>query len=244
MSDKVEFLKSDKVAFRHGFFTRYGGVSAKPYDSLNVTTRVGDTAESVLENRKRALAALRLKPENLVFMDDLPHGDRILAVSEQARGLDFDDYDAVMTDQAGVVLGMAVADCAVVLLASEKDGVVGLAHSGWRGTHANVVPKLIEAMVEEYGVDPANLAAVIGPHHTAATYEFGHDLAENFDKRYIVERGDSIYLDLTLAIEDQLVESGVKKIDDFGVNTFTDERFYSYRRENGDTGRFLVLATL
>ena len=242
--DKIEYLHSKKLPYRHGFFMRHGGVSKAPYNSLNVTARVGDSADAVLENRKRALAALKLKPENLAFLDHLEHSDRILAVSEAAKGLDFDGYDAIMTNQADVVLGVSVADCAVVLLASQSDGVVGLAHSGWRGTQANIVPKLIEAMVEEYGVDPANLQAVIGPHHTVDTYEFGPEAKDYFDRRYIVERDGAIYLDVKLVIEDQLVESGVRSVEDFGVNTFEDERFFSYRRENGDTGRFFVVATL
>lgn len=244
MSEQIELLRSDLVPFRHGFFMRTGGVSKAPFDSLNVTARVGDEVELVTENRRRALEQLRLKPENLAFLDHLEHSDRILAVTEAARGLDFDGYDAIMTNQADVVLGICVADCAVVLLASEHDGVVGLAHSGWRGTNQNIVPKLIEAMSEEYSVDPANLKAVIGPHHTVDTYEFGKEAKEIFDDRYLVEQEGKIFVDIKLAIEDQLVESGVLEYQDFGINTFTDKRFFSHRRENGRTGRFFVTATL
>jgi len=243
-NEKVEYLQSDTIGFRHGYFTRLGGVSKAPYDSLNVTTRVGDDAKNVAENRKRALAALKLKPENLAFLDGLEHSDRILAVSEAARGLDFNGYDAIMTNKADVVIGISVADCAVVLLVSEADGVVGLAHAGWRGAAANIVPKLIEGMREEYGVDSANIKAVIGPHHTVDTYEFGPEVSKHFDQRYIVSRDGAQYLDVKLALVDQLAEAGVESVDEFGVNTFTDERFFSHRRDNGDTGRFLVLATL
>lgn len=244
MAEKVEYLTSKLIPFRHGYFTRRGGVSKKQFASLNVTTRNGDSAENVAENRSRAMSALKLKSENLAFLDDMPHGDRILAVTEAARSLDFDGYDAIMTNEANVVLGMSVADCPVVILASEKAGVVGMAHSGWRGTVANIVPKLIEAMYEVYGVEASALCAAVGPMHRVETYAFGQDARELFDARYIEERDGQLYVDLALAIEDQLVESGVRRIDDLEVNTFTDERFYSYRREQGDTGRFLVVATL
>ncbi len=240
----VNFISSKSIPFRHGFFTREGGVSKPPFKSLNVTTRGGDSAESVAENRKRALAALKLKPENLAFLDHLEHADRILAVSAAAKGLDFDGYDAIMTNQADVVIAISVADCAVVLLVSEKDGVIGLAHSGWRGTYADVVPKLVEAMGEEYGVDPANLKAVIGPSIAQESYEVGQDVAGQFDDRYVEKTEKSCHLDLKLAIEDQLIESGVRDVDTIKIDTFSDERFFSYRRENGDTGRFLVVATL
>ena len=244
LAEKVEYLSSKIIPFRHGYFTRAGGVSPKPFDSLNITTREGDTAKNVAENRKRALAALKLKPQNLAFLDHLEHSDRILAATSAAKGLDFDGYDAIMTNDAEVVLGIGVADCAIITLASEQDGAIALVHSGWRGTYADVVPKVVEAMAEEYGVDPANLKAVIGPHHTVETYEFGKEVHDYFDDRYIVERDGSLYLDLLLAIEDQLVESGVTNFTNFDVNTYTDDRFFSYRRDNGDTGRFFVVATL
>ncbi len=240
----VSYVSSDTIALRHGFFTREGGVSPAPYKSLNVTTRVGDSAENVATNRKRALNALKLKPENLAYLDDMEHSDRILAVTKAARGLDFDGYDAIMTNQAEVVLGMSVADCAVVLLVSEQDGAIALAHSGWRGTRANVVPKVIEAMQEEYGVETAHLKAVIGPSVSVRTYEVGSEVADEFDDRYVEKSEDSCHLDLKLAIEDQLVESGVKNIDIIPVDTIEDERFFSYRRANGDTGRFFAVASL
>ncbi len=244
MAEKVEYLTSKVIPFRHGFFTRLGGVSKKPFDSLNVTTRVGDSEKNVATNRRRALSALNLDVKNLAFIDEMPHGDKILAVTEAAKGLDFNDYDAIMTNQADIVLGMSVADCAVIVITSEKDSVLGMAHSGWRGTYANIVPKLVEAMVEEYGVEPADLVAAIGPTVTVETYEVGKEVADNFDERYVEKRDGSLYLNLPLAIEDQLVESGVRTVDNVNVDTINDERFYSFRRENGETGRFLVVATL
>lgn len=240
----VNFLSSKDVGFRHGFFTREGGVSKDQFESLNATARVGDTDENVATNRKRALAALKLKPENLAFLDHLEHSNRILSVSEAARGLDFDGYDAIITNVGGVILGISSADCAIIMLASEKEGVIGLVHSGWRGTRAFAVAKAIQAMVEEYRINPAHLRAVIGPAISSQSYEIGHDVAKEFDDRYLRRVKDKTYLDLGLAIEDQLIESGVKQIENLTVNTYTDERFFSYRRDNGDTGRNLTVATL
>ena len=240
----VEYISSKNISFRHGFFMRSGGVSDSPLDSLNVTVRVGDTRENVIENRRRALAALNLDPANLAFVDELDHADRIIAVTEAARGMDFDGYDAIMTDRAGVVIGLSVADCAAIILVSESDGVAAVVHSGWRGTHSYIVAKVVEAMREEYGVEPANIQAVIGPSVSVKTYEVSSDIAEKFNDRYVESREGKMYLNLKLAIEDQLTESGVKAIEIIPIDTIEDERFFSYRRENGNTGRFLAIASL
>lgn len=241
---RVSYEKSDIISFRHAFFTRHGGVSSGKYSTLNVTTRVGDSLDNVKQNRQRALESLNLDPKDLAFLDEMPHSDKILAVSPAARGLDFNGYDAIMTNSAEVVIGMSVADCPVVMLVSEIDGVIGLAHSGWRGTNALISIKLVEAMNREYGVQPQNIKAVIGPSIKVDSYEVGHDVAIRFNSRYLERSKNVIKLNLQLAITDQLAEAGVRKIDVIDIDTYTDKRFFSYRRDSGDTGRFLVVISL
>ena len=240
----IAYESGKSIAFRHGFFTRQGGVSPAPYDSLNVTTRNGDDQSNVATNRDRALQALRLQQKNLAFLDHLEHSDRILSASKAAAGLEFNGYDAIITNESELAIGICVADCPVIFLASEEDGVIGLAHSGWRGTHANVVPKTIEAMVEEFGIDPSNLKAVIGPAIQVQHYEVGKDVAEMFDGRYVHLKNEKYYLNFLLAIEDQLYESGVREIENLDIDTYSDERFFSYRRDDGDTGRNFVVASM
>ncbi len=238
------YLTSSLTSLRHGFFTREGGVSKEPYKSLNVTTRVGDSADNVLKNRKIALKKLNLDVSNLAFLNQLDHADKILAVSDAAKGLDFNGYDAIMTNKADIVLGVSVADCPVVILISEVDPAVALVHSGWRGCRVNVVPKTVQAMIQEYGVDPKNVKAIIGPSIGVDNYRVGKDVTKQFDKRYIVTKENHDYLDLKLIIKDQLSESGIKMIDLIDIDTYSDDRFFSYRRDHGDTGRSLVIATL
>jgi YfiH family protein len=158
--------------------------------------------------------------------------------------MDFDHYDAIMTNQSSVILGVSSADCPVILLVSESAPAIALVHSGWRGTIVNIVPKTVQAMVEEYGVDPASLKAVIGPYIHAENYEVGPEVAAQFEERYVRNEKNRLFLDLGLCIEDQLVEAGVQQIDNLHIDTFSDNRFYSHRRDKGKTGRFLSVASL
>lgn len=245
MSEEVSFLTGKNVGLRHGFFTRHGGVSEGAFSSLNATARVGDDPLKIAVNRKRALEALHFKVESLAFLDELPHGEKILSVTSAAKGMDFDGYDAIMTNIADVVIGLSVADCPPVLLACEQgEPAVALVHAGWRGCKAEVVIKTVEAMEEGFGIDPANIKAVIGPSIQPNSYEVKSDVTKQFDQRYIFTENNKTYLDLQLIITDQLVEGGVTDIEDTAIDTFTDERFYSYRRDQGKTGRHICLASL
>lgn len=240
----IEYLKSESVSFNHAYFARTGGVSKGKYASLNVTTRVGDTPEAVSENISLALSAIHLDPKKLAFLDAMPHKTKVLAVTKKAHGLKFNDYDIIMTNVPDLPIAMAVADCAAVLLADEAKGVIALAHSGWRGTKARAVEVAVEAMVLEYGSKPSDISAVVGPSISPDVYEVGKEVAKQFNSRYLLKRGDKTFLDLWLAIEDQLQELNLKSVDNLKVDTYSDDRFFSYRQDDGDTGRFLCIASL
>lgn len=238
------FLESSKIGFRHGFFTRDGGVSEGQWSGLNVTSRTGDSNVLVSKNRQIALSALNLDPKKLVFLDKLGHGSKILAASASAAGLDFDGYDVIVTNDTEISIGLSVADCLPIVVADEVNGVIGVIHAGWRGLVDKVVQKTIALMVIDYKCYPAHMTAVIGPGITVKNYQFGIEASEIFDERYINVVDGSPFINLHLLAADQLREAGVGEIDSIDADTFTDERFYSVRREGPNTGRHLAVISL
>ncbi len=153
---KVAILEAPNLreleSVRHGFFTRTGGVSTGIYDSLNVGFGSDDSAENVRENRRRAMAALDRPPEALHTVHQ-EHGAQVVRVSQTYwNPMDAPRADAMVTDRPGKVLGVMAADCVPVLFADASAGVVGAAHSGWRGTIVGVLAATVEAM-EKLGAD-------------------------------------------------------------------------------------------
>jgi YfiH family protein len=160
----------------HGFFTRVGGASSGRFASLNCSLSGRDDADTVRENRRRAADALGLPPGALVGLTQV-HGIAVADVTtpwpENARP----EADAIVTDRPGVLLGIVTGDCAPVLFADARAGVVGAAHAGWRGAVAGVLEATIAAM-EARGARRADITAAIGPCIAQASYEVGPDLRE------------------------------------------------------------------
>ncbi|MGG5822571.1 peptidoglycan editing factor PgeF [Falsiroseomonas sp. HW251] len=160
----------------HGFFTRRGGVSAGRFASLNCSLSGRDDPDAVRENRARAAQALDLQPAALVGLTQV-HGIEVATVTdpwpEDARP----KADAMVTDRPGLLLGIVTGDCAPVIFADERAGVVGAAHAGWRGAVAGVLEETIAAM-ERLGAARARIAAAVGPCIGQASYEVGPDLRD------------------------------------------------------------------
>ena len=240
----AEYSTSPKLGLRHGFFTSRGGVSQGEWAGLNATTRFGDTYEAVAANRDIAMRQLNFQPTQLAFLDGLVSGSKILDATSAAAGKDFDGYDAIMTADPQIVIGLAVADCLPIIIASEQEAVVAIAHAGWRGLIEQVIAKTVVAMSEHHRADPAHITAVIGQGIDVAHYEFGEEAYELFDARYIQVFDEKPHIDLKLMAQDQLAEIGVGCVDDLNIDTYTDNRFYSARRSGRATGRNIVLASL
>src|SRR5262249_54439802 len=147
------------------FTSRAGGVSAAPFDTLNMSGSVGDQASAVATNRRRVAQACGLRPEQLSWMHQV-HG---AAVSYAPAG-ELPEADAMFTDTPARGLVVLVADCAPVLLADPQARIVGAAHAGREGMAAGVVAELLAAMAGA-GADPARGHAVIGPPICGARYQ-------------------------------------------------------------------------
>lgn len=232
---------------RAAFTLRTGGVSAPPYDSLNVGAHVGDVAAAVAENRRRVRARLELPAEPL-WLEQV-HGIEVLDLDE-ARSRTFAASmtgDAATTRRAGKVCVIQVADCMPVLFAARDASVVAAAHAGWRGLAAGV----LEATVARLGVPPRELLAWLGPAIGPGHFEVGEEVRAAFlredsaaDAAFTANVRGRWLCDLGALARQRLAALGVTAV--FGGNwcTYADpKRFFSYRRD-GHCGRMAALIWL
>jgi copper oxidase (laccase) domain-containing protein len=187
----------------HGFSLRGGG---------------GESGVSG-EGLRGALGVLGFSRDVVVAQGEQVHGNKVACVEmggERRREVYFEDVDGLVTREAGVVLVIRTADCAPVFFWDRGGGVVGLAHSGRRGTEGNIVGRMVEVMGERFGTRGSDLIVVIGPCIRPPFYE----------------------VDFAREIGEQARRAGVRDVVDCGLNTGGDlELFYSYRMEKGKTGR-------
>jgi YfiH family protein len=241
---------------RHAFFTRKGGVSDGIYDSLNVGLGSDDKTENVHENRKRAMAAMDMPPEALHTIYQV-HGAHVVQVNSNAwKSTQAPKADAMVTNRAGVVLGVLTADCVPVLFADPSAGIVGAAHSGWRGTIFGVLAAAVEAM-EGLGANRQNIYAAVGPAIAQESYEVGPEFpapflernAENTQFFRPSEREGHHMFNLTGCVVSLLEDLSLASIDHLAVDTCAEDLcFFSYRRSTHrgepDYGRGLSAISL
>lgn len=218
---------------RHLFTARAGGVSAAPYDSLNLGHHVGDDPAAVAANRAR----LGVDPERIVWMDQV-HSTTVRVVDAPAAA-PLPATDAVVTDRPGVVLAVLVADCVPVLLGDAEAGVVAAVHAGRKGAAAGIVPAALETMVS-LGARPERVTAWLGPAAGGASYEVPAAMSADVERTLPGSRSTTTAgtcgLDLRRGLAAQLRAAGVAEIHVDPADTIADARFFSHRRE-GTTGR-------
>jgi YfiH family protein len=211
------------------FFTRKGGVSKPPFDSLNISLKVGDDPAAITENRNRIRNAMGGRESAWVHQ---VAGDGVVRVSGPGLA---GEADALVTDQEGFSLVVAVADCVPVALIGDEAGEVAMVHSGWRGTMANIVAKAAREMDED------GIRAYVGPCIRGCCYEVSEELAERFAERFGREVVEGRYLDLPRAIKRNLEEVGVGEVHDLGLCTgCRTDLFFSHRKQGPETGRNLA----
>lgn len=235
--------------FVHGIFTRRGGESRAPFDSLNVGLGVGDQPDAVSENRRRVAASLGM--DRLVYLHQV-HGDGIRVIKGRQGRLarqegDADPMvgDAMVTNVPGVCLGIQVADCQAVVLYDAERKVVANIHSGWRGSIANIIGRTVETMAAEFGCDPAGMLAGVGPSLGPCCGEFKR-FRQEIPEKFWSYRVSEDHFDFWAISRDQLIRAGLagENITVTGCCTKCHpELFFSYRGERV-TGRFVVAAGL
>lgn len=236
----------------HAAFTlRSGGVSAAPFDSLNLGAHVGDEAAAVAENRRRVRARLSL-PEEPAWLEQV-HGVEVVDLDARApaaaptrhtSGADMPAADAVVSRRAGRVCAVQVADCLPVLLAARDGSAVAAAHAGWRGLAAGV----LEATVKRLAAEPRDLLAWLGPGIGAAHFEVGAEVRQAFLAQdaaaadsFVANTRGQWQCDLAGLARRRLARLGIGAV--FGGKwcTYVDaSRFFSYRRD-GRCGRMAAL---
>jgi hypothetical protein len=221
---------------RHAFFTREGGVSGGVYAGLNGGIGSRDDPADVGENRRRMAVQLGVAPENFLSVHQTHSPDAIVA-SGPWQGKARPKADAIVTRSEGLALGITAADCGAILLADPKARVIGAAHAGWKGALTGILESTINAM-EKLGAERSGVVAAIGPLIRQPSYEVGSEFVERFieadaeNAAFFLpgERSGHAMFDLAGYIRMRLENAGVLMIDDLGVDTYSDERFYSYRR--------------
>nr|ALV86287.1 hypothetical protein [uncultured bacterium 3]ALV86349.1 hypothetical protein [uncultured bacterium 6] len=228
--------------------TRAGGVSAAPFDSLNLGRSPGDDPAAVNENRRRFAAALGAEP---VWMSQV-HGTRVLRL-EAAGGLavsGVESADAAITTAPGLACTVMVADCLPVLFAGPEGRGVGAAHAGWRGLAAGVLEATVAALCDAVGCAPRELQAWLGPCIGPCRFEVGADVVEAFGAgpRFVAHaRPDGAprwLADLPGLARDRLGAAGLTQFSGGAWCTVEDpSRFFSFRRD-GVTGRMAAAVWL
>lgn len=247
------FDQLSSAGVKHAVFTRQGGVSDAPYDSLNVGSTVGDEISHVRQNLQRAFAAVDRKFESM-FDSWLVHGTDV-QIARAPRPADWarpPKADIIITGQPEVTLFMRYADCVPILLYDPQRRAVAVAHAGWRGTVARVPSVAVAALSQQYGSRAQDLLAAIGPAISVERYEVGEEVVQAVQAVFgsqaselLPAHGDRTHFDLVAANRLILQQAGVENIEAADLCTASNpEDWFSHRGSGGRTGRFGALITL
>jgi hypothetical protein len=261
-SDGVKALVCSALeedGFVNGFSTRLAGVSPMPKAALSLAGFNDDTAENILENRRRFL---KLFPGDWTLAGCWQvHGSDVRLVNDREDAKPAENQlgdtvycDAILSNAVGVLAGVKTADCVPLLLGDPKTHSFAAVHAGWRGTLAEVAAVAVRRMKSEYGVDPGDLRVAIGAAAGPCCYEVGTDVIKAFsekfadgDKLFTETRPGHALVDLLTANREQLLSEGVllERIHIAPLCTMCrTDLFFSYRKEKrlfGKVGRLMAV---
>lgn len=241
-----QFENLQAVGIKHGIFSRHGGVSPAPWDSLNLGGSLGDSRDNVIENRRRIFSIFDLPVASIFDVWQVHSADIIH--TQQARPLDgpHQKGDGILSKTPGLSLFMRFADCVPILLYDPVQKAAGIVHSGWQGTVKKIVTQAILALKDQYHSQSEDILGCIGPSIGPDHYIVGSDVVAQVQKSYQgrsqellkVENGNT-YFNLWQANQIQMEELGLKSIEVARICTACHvDDWYSHRQENGKTGRF------
>ncbi len=231
-----------KHGVSHGIFSRRGGVSPTPWDSLNVGGTVGDDPERVRLNKENLITALEFAPQN-VFEVWQVHSNRVVVADSPCEESPLQKADGIICREPGIPLLMRFADCVPLFLFDPVLRATAVVHAGWKGTALRTARTAVEEMERVFNSRPGDMCACIGPSIGPDHYEVGPDVIESFSghqqRDIFIDRDGKHFLDLWKANELILQEAGVHDIEIAGVCTACNPGdWYSHRGELGRTGRF------
>lgn len=244
----------------NAFTTREGGVSEGIFESLNLSFTRGDDPDAVKENYRRIAAAFGKEVSDIVCSDqthttNVRRVDRTYGGCGVIKDRPYTDVDGLVTDEPGLILATFYADCVPLYFVDSVHKAIGLSHSGWRGTVERMGQATLDKMKAEFGTDPADVYAAIGPSICQDCYEVSEDVADAFaeafaghEEEILIDKGNGKYqLDLWKANEIVMMDAGVKRehLAVTNICTCCNERLlFSHRAskgKRGNLGAFLML---
>ena len=264
-SGMIKYLQCQSREFnqltKHAFTTRCGGVSNKPYSSLNLSFSVSDKIKNVIENRKRVFNALGMNYKSVVSAKQV-HKDNITIINKEDKGRGALNYgksisgsDALITNIPNLPLLMCYADCVPVLILDPVKKAIGLVHAGRNGTLLKISLKTLLKMKETFGTQPNSCLAVIFPSIGPCCYHFTNReiiadwlTQENITNKVVrIQEKNNWQIDLKKANNIQLIYGGIKSQNIFTSTECTADNsdiYFSHHRDKGKTGRMAAIFML
>ena len=217
---------------KHCFFDRHGGVSQGKYASLNVSLRSLDSSDNIYKNLE---IAANYYHRSLSQLNILTQGISTTAVYIDHPSRFEITADGAVTDKPDIILSIRTADCAPILLRDNRHGVIGVAHAGWRGALRGIIDNTI-ALMEQHGAQKSDIAAAIGPCLQKLSFECRDDMRDEFlqtgdYQEFFTPLDNGAYLfDAEAFCRHRLRLCGIENISASGINTYTDDNYFSYRR--------------
>lgn len=234
ISENIRKLNSSS----HFFSTRVGGRSEGAYKSLNLGVYTKDDTKDVGYNFERIFECCSMGGNKTVYLNQV-HSDRFHVVdNDNYKEILNSEGDALITATPGITIGVFTADCVPILVQDVENKIVSAIHAGWKGTFLNIAGKVLAYIIECMGSKPENIYAAIGPSIGPCCFEVKEEVAEKFT--YKSFRNDKWFVNLWKENYEHIKECGIpmENIDAGSLCTkCNEELFFSYRRDNGVTGR-------
>jgi YfiH family protein len=244
-----QFEIFDSSEITQAVFTRQGGFSPSPWDSLNMGGLVGDERELVEKNRVAAFHAVNRDPDSMYDVWQVHSAEVVIATAPRPKDMEHSKADAILTDNPAVTLFMRFADCVPILLYDPVKKVGGVAHAGWQGTVKKIASAVVQSMAAQFGSNPPDILAGIGPSIGVHHYEVGPEVVNQVEEVFgnqaqslLPSNNGKVKFNLWAANRVLLEQTGVNQIEMANLCTACHlDDWYSHRGENGSTGRFGVL---
>ncbi|MDD3012961.1 MAG: peptidoglycan editing factor PgeF [Candidatus Gastranaerophilales bacterium] len=251
----VKYLKSDILEHDnliHAFSSRIGGNTPVPLNSFSLGTAGMMELKNHIENNRKKICDVLEIDYSKIINPEQKHTDNIKIVKTQYDNVS--NTDGIITSEKGLVILLLFADCVPIILYAPKEKVLGVIHAGWRGTAKKIAGKAISLFESEFNVSPNSVKVAIGaaigqccyPVSAEIYLELKNTIISNYDNIFRnIEDSDKVKVDLKMLNSQQLQESGVQEIDILkDCTSCNNSLFYSYRADNGQTGRHGAIVSL
>lgn len=232
----------------HGFSTREGGLSLKPYQSFNLAFHVGDNPLHVKQNHQLLANALDYDLDQLVHMRQI-HSDIVHVLTDEDDFEHPPECDALITNKKNTPIMIMSADCTPVIIYDPVKEVIGVVHAGRSGAFKNIISKTIAMMQEHFTCKPDSLHVSLGASIHGCCYEVNERIANEAKalgyEKMLSFKNKTPFLHVNTIVKHQLAKEGVKEVDEIArCSACHHETFFSYRAEGGTTGRTAAVAML